>query len=218
MWVQAASRGSPPPARSSHTLCEVQGNLILFGGEAQPRVPVPPDTFVFDAARQTWITVSLEGESPSARVGHSAASIGSCMLLFGGRTGVEGGTAMNDLHSLDLAARCWHCLASEGSKPQPRSYHSATSLASCLYIFGGCGADGRLNDLWCYDSEANSWAQLPHSEQIKVCTTSVGQALLSLSQLCIHIRTALRLAWLSPDTDFIMIICLCMLGIEVPRS
>lgn len=30
-----------------------------------------------------------------------------------------------------------------------------------MFVFGGCGADGRVCDLWEYDPERNAWQQLP---------------------------------------------------------
>lgn len=30
-----------------------------------------------------------------------------------------------------------------------------------LYVFGGCGSKGRLNDLWKFDLESSSWSMLP---------------------------------------------------------
>jgi hypothetical protein len=37
-----------------------------------------------------------------------------------------------------------------------------------LYVFGGCGEAGRLNDLWEFDTSSNSWTQMPSSDAIKV--------------------------------------------------
>ena len=37
-----------------------------------------------------------------------------------------------------------------------------------LYVFGGCGENGRLNDLHCYDTTTDDWEQLPAYEQVKV--------------------------------------------------
>ncbi|GAB4859326.1 hypothetical protein Ancab_010789 [Ancistrocladus abbreviatus] len=35
-----------------------------------------------------------------------------------------------------------------------------------LYIFGGCGVEGRLNDLWAYDVEDQKWIQFPTAGEI----------------------------------------------------
>jgi N-acetylneuraminic acid mutarotase len=40
------------------------------------------------------------------------------------------------------------------------------SQAAKLYVFGGCGASGRLNDLYCFDTKAGAWQQLPTSDTI----------------------------------------------------
>ncbi len=40
------------------------------------------------------------------------------------------------------------------------------SVGTKLYVFGGCGEAGRLNDLHCYDTETGAWQQLPSSPHI----------------------------------------------------
>lgn len=50
--------------------------------------------------------------------------------------------------------------------PPRRSYHTMTAVGTKLYVFGGCGADGRLSDLWAFDTVAGSWAQLAQSDAI----------------------------------------------------
>ena len=54
--------------------------------------------------------------------------------------------------------------------PQPRSYHAAAVASGRLYVFGGCGADGRLNELHAYDPATNEWQQLPASQAVPVRT------------------------------------------------
>ena len=54
--------------------------------------------------------------------------------------------------------------------PQPRSYNAAAVASGRLYVFGGCGADGRLNELHAYDSATNEWQQLPASQAVPVRT------------------------------------------------
>jgi hypothetical protein len=37
-----------------------------------------------------------------------------------------------------------------------------------LYVFAGCGAKGRRNDLFVYDPATNSWEALPGHDGIRV--------------------------------------------------
>jgi hypothetical protein len=45
--------------------------------------------------------------------------------------------------------------------PPARSYHAMAAAGGKLYVFGGCGASGRLADLWCCDPASGAWRQLP---------------------------------------------------------
>merc|ERR1711862_787547 len=46
--------------------------------------------------------------------------------------------------------------------PEPRSFHAMCSRSDdkgngVIYVFGGCGATGRLNDLWSFDASTREW-------------------------------------------------------------
>ena len=45
--------------------------------------------------------------------------------------------------------------------PVPRSFHRATAVSNRLYVFGGCGADGRLADLHEYCADTERWTEMP---------------------------------------------------------
>ena len=49
-------------------------------------------------------------------------------------------------------------------------------MACSLYVFGGCGTGGRLNELHCYDPVSNTWAQLPSSDAVPVSPMQDGDA------------------------------------------
>jgi N-acetylneuraminic acid mutarotase len=68
----------------------------------------------------------------------------------------------------NASAGAWRKLEAAGSVPQPRSYHAAAAVAGRLYVFGGCGSDGRLNELHAYDPAGNEWRQLPASNAVPV--------------------------------------------------
>ena len=96
-----------------------------------------------------------------ARVGHAQAVLGSKLYVFGGRAGVEmGESELGDLWAFDADGGSWEELRAP-NVPSPRSFHAATSANGRLYVFGGCGADGRMADLHAYDAAANRWTALP---------------------------------------------------------
>jgi hypothetical protein len=85
-----------------------------------------------------------------------------------------GDGASCDLFTLDIEAATWSAAhnspaaASSSSSsssmppaPPARSYHAMAAAGGKLYVFGGCGAAGRLADVWQYDPAAGAWQQLP---------------------------------------------------------
>ncbi|KAK9808017.1 hypothetical protein WJX73_004863 [Symbiochloris irregularis] len=112
------------------------------------------------------------------------------MLVFGGRTAVGDGTALNDLHSFSLEQRRWSSISTSGNAPAARSYHAATSVGDDLYIFGGCSTFGRLADLHKLDTTSGKWTELPSSDKIKprggAGLTAVGTSLYLVGGFCGH--------------------------------
>eukprot|EP00850_Spirogloea_muscicola_P020424 SM000216S06550 [mRNA] locus=s216:65038:66517:+ [translate_table: standard] len=166
-----------PRARSSHAVAAVGRRAFAFGGELQPRVPIDADVHVLDLDARRWSTAAASGDRPGPRVGVAAAAVGPKLLVFGGRD--EGHAELGETYAFDTATGTWQLLASGVSAPPARSYHSlaAGGDGKRVYTFGGCGASGRLNDLWVYDVDAGSWRQLPSSSS---CVPRGGPGLVVL--------------------------------------
>jgi hypothetical protein len=160
-----------PAARSSHALAAVGSKLYLFGGEQQPRVPLPDTTYCYDIETGTWEALSTTGCSPGPRIAASMVAVGPQLFLYGGRTGIDMGEgAKSDLYVFDTPSHQWQPVAVSADSPQPpaRSYHAmaADPGSGKLYVFGGCGSSGRLSDLWAYDINSATWQQLPSSDAV----------------------------------------------------
>lgn len=88
------------------------------------------------------------------------SAIGSTIYVFGGRDSNH--KELNELYSFDTLTNKWTLLSSDDVGPPHRSYHSMTSDGDHqIYVFGGCGDAGRLNDLWAFDVVSRLWTQLP---------------------------------------------------------
>ncbi len=159
--------GAAPCARSSHGVSVHNNLLYVIGGEATARTPIDSSVHVLPLLEQSagWRTIPpAEALSPPPRIAHAQAVVaGEKLLLFGGREGVQmEEAALNDLWSFDLAAEAWAPVEFRaGDEPCPRSFHAATAIGEKLYIYGGCGSDGRLSDLYEYCTVANAWRRLP---------------------------------------------------------
>ncbi|KAF8055485.1 IPO5 [Scenedesmus sp. PABB004] len=151
--------GESPGPRSSHCLAASAGGdtLYVLCGELEPRIPLTDDVYAYSVERGDWSRLRTRGEAPGGRIAATAAVIGDQLVLFGGRTGVElGEGARGDLHVLDLGSLTWSSRRPAGPSPAPRSFHASAVARGQLYVFGGCGADGRLADLWAYDPAADA--------------------------------------------------------------
>ncbi|XP_061340684.1 thiohydroximate-O-sulfate sulfur/sulfate-lyase (nitrile-forming) NSP5 [Gastrolobium bilobum] len=158
-WVQLDQKGTGQGARSSHAIATVGQKVYAFGGEFEPRVPVDNKVHVFDLETLTWSVADVSGDTPPPRVGVTMAAVGETIYVFGGRD-VEH-TELNEFYSFDTTNNKWALISSGDVGPPNRSYHSTTSDEQHIYIFGGCGVNGRLNDLWAFDVVDNKWVEFP---------------------------------------------------------
>ncbi|KAH6788634.1 Galactose oxidase/kelch repeat superfamily protein [Perilla frutescens var. frutescens] len=155
-WVKLDQKGVGPGARSSHAIAVVGQRVYAFGGEFSPRVPVDNHLHVFDLNDRTWTVADAKGDTPPPRVGVTMASIAETIYVFGGRDATH--KELNEFYSFDTVTGTWTLLS---SGPPHRSYHSMTSDERRVYVFGGCGNAGRLNDLWAYDVVDRKWIEFP---------------------------------------------------------
>lgn len=159
-WTKLALANAPIP-RSSHGITAIGGRAHVFGGEARARQAIDSD--VFSLKKDEWWKRSAPSAAPVPRVGHAQSAVRDKLLVFGGRTDVSMGEgALDDLWSWCPTTSAWERLeATAGAPPCPRSFHAATSCGDKLYIFGGCGADGRLADLHEFCTSKRRWKALP---------------------------------------------------------
>ena len=165
-----ATLKTTPLARSSHGLSALSDGkrLVLLGGENVARTPIA------EARQSLWVADNKTGEewkwisplpsdgpAPSLRVAHAQAAVGDDVYVFGGRNGIEmGENALNDMWKLQIVTSDdgnvraeWTEITLVGDEvPEARSFHKMIAVGTDLYIFGGCGANGRLNDLWKFDT------------------------------------------------------------------
>ncbi|XP_023642367.1 nitrile-specifier protein 5 [Capsella rubella] len=158
-WVQLNQKGTGPGARSSHAIALVGNKVYAFGGEFQPRVPVDNHLYAFDLETETWSIQEATGDAPPPRVGVAMAAVGPIIYFFGGRDATH--QELNQLYCFNTSTNQWKLLSSGETGPQNRSYHSITADSQNVYVFGGCGVEGRLNDLWAYNVVDQKWIKFP---------------------------------------------------------
>lgn len=158
-WIKLDQGGSGPGARSSHSIAIVGQNVYAFGGEFTPRIPVDNKLYIFNLKDQTWSTADASGDIPPPRVGVTMAPVNDIIYVFGGRDAEH--KELNELYSFNTCTNKWTLISTGETGPVHRSYHSITSDGRFVYVFGGCGDAGRLNDLWAYDVVDQKWVSFP---------------------------------------------------------
>ena len=152
-------------ARSSHGVSSHNNKLYVLGGEIIARNPVDSTLYSLslDATTiQNWTAIETTTKNaPSPRIAHTQTIVNNTLYLFGGRQGITmEESPLNDLWTFDFDSSTWNEIATENA-PEPRSFHKMISVGTNLiYVFGGCAAVGRLNDLYQYNIIENKWTKL----------------------------------------------------------
>jgi hypothetical protein len=125
--------------------------MILYGGHDGTRHL--SDTHIFDFDSRTWSQLVTEGTPPIPRDSHVSVIYANSMYVFGGSSG----SAMNDLHELQLpsnpsAPAKWRPVKTSGiDQPSHRFCHVAGSYNEAMFVFGGYDGSDRLNDFIRFD-------------------------------------------------------------------
>eukprot|EP00522_Entomoneis_paludosa_P018236 CAMPEP_0172449460 /NCGR_PEP_ID=MMETSP1065-20121228/8170_1 /TAXON_ID=265537 /ORGANISM="Amphiprora paludosa, Strain CCMP125" /LENGTH=365 /DNA_ID=CAMNT_0013201143 /DNA_START=147 /DNA_END=1244 /DNA_ORIENTATION=- len=164
---------APPLARSSHgvSFLEQSQQIFIYGGEHVARTPlVEGDAnksiygWLADLSQKKWIALTAEAVVPPPRIAQAQAVAGDNVYIFGGRAGITmSEQAMNDIWVWNATTQTWKDLttATQGTPPEPRSFHSMICVDNSLYVFGGCGqTSGRLADLHQLDLTTLTWTNL----------------------------------------------------------
>lgn len=156
--------------RSSQTLSVVDGVAYIFGGELRPREPVDSSVYRISARENEEIEVFSSGNqdtAPQARVGAASTTLNEKVYVFSGR----GGPAMAPIEEngalwvLDTSTKLWiQVQPADPARPFPagRSYHAMTNDGrDTLFVHAGCPQEGRLRDLWAFNTVERTWRELP---------------------------------------------------------
>ncbi|XP_066915449.1 uncharacterized protein [Clytia hemisphaerica] len=168
-WEKVAFQEKESPIdRSSHAISIIGDVLYVMGGENMARVPIDSSVYALNISKQnlkdgltTWRKIDAQGNSPVPRIAHSQAVIGNRIYIFGGRQGITmDESPLNDLHCFDTVTETWTEVAVKGGvAPSARSFHQMVSVGTSLFIFGGCGAAGRMSDLNEFDTKTSVWTE-----------------------------------------------------------
>jgi len=102
------------------------------------------------------------GNLPEPLDEHSAVVCDDKMILFGG---FVNGERCNSVYSYKISSNEWRLLPAQStSAPCPRAGHSAMMYSenstNWMYVFGGKNDEDKLNDIWRFDLDAQTWEQV----------------------------------------------------------
>ena len=164
LWSPISVSGVKPTARVYHSAVSHDGAYVTFGGSAVS-AGFLNDTWRISPAAGVWEPLSLP-VAPAARAGHSAAMLGSDMIVFGGR-GAE--NIFDDTWVLSLPGKGggqaqWKLMVTP-STPPPRTSHAAAIAdvkgpLSAMVLVGGSNVLGKdLVDVWVLLPACGTWVQ-----------------------------------------------------------
>ena len=144
---QKLSVGRAPAARSGASGTTIANSMVVSHGLAAGRFN---DTWAL-SRRWAYVSPAARQPRPFKRNLHRAVYLPGLtkMVLFGGQT--DGTPFLGDTWAYDPTVKRWSEV--KGAGPSPRALFAAAGTERTLYIFGGLGADGALNDVWSFDGE-----------------------------------------------------------------
>jgi N-acetylneuraminic acid mutarotase len=152
-WTQRMVSGPSP--RAGAALAALGGKIYLYGGTGSGGDL--KDTWVWDDT--SWTQVPVSGPTPGTRYGHSMATLGNTIVLFGNIGGYT------DTWTFDGTTWTLAAPASAGPTGDPkglfesRCFQTLATLGDKVILFGGeQDANHVLNDTWAWNGTA--WAQL----------------------------------------------------------
>jgi N-acetylneuraminic acid mutarotase len=144
-WKLLNCSGEEPIRRWCHSACVSKyGIMYVFGGCAlvgNSYVKLN-DMYQLDLHSNIWKKITIFGNIPSPRQGHSILEFDNEILLFGGANTQY----FNDLYSFNPMNQRWSKLPNMDI--EPRKWFGMAPVRDNVYIFGGDGNDSSFNDLW----------------------------------------------------------------------
>ena len=141
----------------------------LHGGKrSQESDPIHyvDDFWLFDVQSDSWLMINPhEGANPPRRSLHTAVTIGTKMVIFGGVS--DNNMLLNDIWTYDVNTRMWEevVIGNAQDVPLPREGHvmvaGPTEETSSFTIHGGMGYGYvPYEDTWTFDLPTGTWTQV----------------------------------------------------------
>lgn len=156
-WIQLSQTGEIPSPRTYHTTSAFLGDkfVVFSGGAKGVEAVTDSQTYQLDMLTRKWSIFPTKGQPPRSRQGHVLVAVDDKLWCHGGMSGID---LYDDLHILDsdgmwTSVDCKH-------QPSGRAAHGAVCHGRFIYIFGGLGNSGALNDMWRLHVDKLVWEEI----------------------------------------------------------
>ena len=152
------SKGRPmPEGRRDHSMVysNINKKVYLFGGwNCSDQLN---DLWCLDDGWD-WSIVTVSGNIPSGRRGHTACIFQNNMIIFGGLYGLS--KYLNELYLFDIVTSSWSLQTCLGDIPSPRAWHTSTIIGKFMVVFGGtAGRTSFYDDVYVLNLENFVWSK-----------------------------------------------------------
>lgn len=171
--------------------------------------------------KATWYTLTLPGDKPCPRVGHSCSYLPPVGDAKRGKVFIVGGANPNqsfsDVYTMDLGTQQWDTATREGLLPR---YEHASFIPSCtphsIWVFGGADQSGNRNCLQVLNPETRTWttpavsSPPPSPRTFHTSSAAIGNQLYvfgggergaqPVQDVTLHVFDASTLTWSQPET------------------
>ncbi|KAJ1850700.1 hypothetical protein LPJ73_003325, partial [Coemansia sp. RSA 2703] len=142
-WSKRTLNGQPMFPRRGFSAALHDQLVHWFGGKSDSGLQ--NDLNTMDSTSWEVRRVEAVGSVPSPREGHAATFIGRTMFVFGGQD--ISGKYDESLYAYNTGNLTWYKVPMRGSALAGRKGHTAVSVGSKLYVFGGTADGYFMNDL-----------------------------------------------------------------------
>ncbi|CAG8528663.1 12455_t:CDS:2 [Acaulospora morrowiae] len=130
----------------------VRDELFIFGGLTQGKTI--NDLYAVEVNTMNITHIMTSGEVPGKRCRHTQLVYENNLVVFGGASEKVEDKLDEGIYILDTESKTWSKPIVNGNAPNGLIGHTATTIGSVLYIFGGQKFGKYYNDLICLDLKA----------------------------------------------------------------
>ncbi|KAL5004200.1 hypothetical protein ScPMuIL_017656 [Solemya velum] len=158
-WSKLEGEGMKPSPRDKLQAVAVSTDIYFFGGFGPKSESLDEemdseeeeaeggadfgwfnDLYIYNTVENKWSQpVQMNLGVPTARAAHAMCAVDRNLIIFGGR---DAESRQNDLHIFNIDTKKWNTeLSVRGRQPEPRSFHTATSVGNRVVVMGGRAID-----------------------------------------------------------------------------